>query len=328
MSTHTRRPLAVLATAIAVVGAFVSVRAYAAEGHFERTLSVTGPVDLDVRTGSGDIAVRRGKAGSLLVKARIKTDGHLDEESAQKQVRAIEANPPIKQDGDVIKIGEFEDSSLARNVSISYEITTPADTHLRSSTGSGDQTLEGLKRQVTASSGSGDLKVSNIGDQVRVSTGSGHISVDRARSGVHASTGSGDILIAQAVGNLRASTGSGDVTVQQSGPGDVQVNSASGRVQINGVDGSLRVQTASGNVSVQGKGSGSWKLESASGNMDIHLAPEQGFFLRAHTVSGGIHTGREMTVQGSMGEHNIEGKVGDGALPLEVRTVSGNIQVD
>jgi DUF4097 and DUF4098 domain-containing protein YvlB len=328
MSIQPRRTFAILVSALVLAGASLSVRAYAAEGRFERTLKVTGPVDLDVRTGSGDISVRPGGSASVLITGRIRASGRLDEQSAQRQVQAIEANPPIEQVGNVIKIGEFKDPEMARHVSISYEITTPANTQLRSSTGSGDQSIEGLSGQVKSSSGSGDLKVSNIGDFVRASTGSGDIRVDTAKSGVHASTGSGNIAITQAAGKLQASTGSGNVTIEQSGPGDVDVNAASGQVRVSGVDGSLHVQTASGNVSVQGKGSGSWKLESASGNVDIQLPPDQGFSLRARTVSGDIHTAREITVQGSLGKHHIEGKVGDGALPLEVSTVSGNIRID
>ena len=44
-----------------------------AEGSFERTLQVTGPVDLDVSTGSGSIQIRTGGANQVQVTGHIKT---------------------------------------------------------------------------------------------------------------------------------------------------------------------------------------------------------------------------------------------------------------
>ena len=81
-------------------------------------------------------------------------------------------------------------------------------------------------------------------------------------------------------------------------------------------------------VVVSGEGQDSWRLSTASGNVTVRLPGQQGFRLRAHTVSGRVHTAREMTVQGTLDKHELEGKVGGGGFLLEVTTVSGNIQVD
>ena len=49
------------ATAIVWLALAPQVAAQAAEGSFERTLKVTGPVELSVRTGSGRIRVIAGR---------------------------------------------------------------------------------------------------------------------------------------------------------------------------------------------------------------------------------------------------------------------------
>jgi hypothetical protein len=41
------------------------------QGTFQRSFQVTGSVDLEILTHSGDIIVRRGPAGSVSVSARI-----------------------------------------------------------------------------------------------------------------------------------------------------------------------------------------------------------------------------------------------------------------
>jgi hypothetical protein len=43
-----------------------------ADGSFDRSVTVSGPVDLDVKTDSGGIAVTPGSSGSLRVHAILK----------------------------------------------------------------------------------------------------------------------------------------------------------------------------------------------------------------------------------------------------------------
>jgi len=314
---------------IAAMAVCLSSPARAADGHFDRALQVSGPVELDVQTGSGTINVRTGDNSTVRVSGTIRpSGGWFSGGDQEKKVRYLEANPPIEQHGNVIKVGHIEDEDLQRNISISYEIVAPVATRLRSSSGSGEQDVSGISGPVEASSGSGSLKLTNIGDAVRVSTGSGHISVESVKGSVRASTGSGEIRATGVAGALHASTGSGNVVLRQTAPGEVEVSTGSGTVQIEGVHGTVRASTASGDISVEGEGQGSWRLSAASGNVSVRLPSQQGFTLHAQTVSGHIHTAREMTVQSTSGNHELEGKVGGGGFLLDVSTVSGSISVD
>ena len=45
---------------------------HVAEGVFEDRLSVTGPLDLDVRSGSGGIEIRTGEAGTVQVTGSVR----------------------------------------------------------------------------------------------------------------------------------------------------------------------------------------------------------------------------------------------------------------
>ena len=330
MNSFLRRNLGILVVLLAARGVLASVPAQAAEGHFERTLKVAGPVDLDVRTGSGSIDIRTGDASTVRVVGTIRANGGWFDgsEDAEKKVRYLEANPPIEQHGDIIKIGQIEDRWLEHNISISYEIVTPAATRLRTGTGSGGQTIQGIQGPLDASTGSGNLSISNIGDTAKASTGSGHIDMDGVKGSVRASTGSGTIRALGVAGGLHASTGSGNVTFEQTSPGDVEVSTGSGTIDLKGVHGGVRAQTASGNISVDGEGEGLWKLGTASGGVTVRLPAQQGFDLHAHSVSGSIYTKREMTVQGTLSKHELEGKVGGGGFLLEVSSVSGPIRIE
>jgi hypothetical protein len=327
MKSHRMLHLCILT--LAVMSLCLAAPARAAEGHFVRTLQVSGAVDLEVETGSGTIDVRTGDSSTVRVTGTIRSSGGwFDSAGAENKVHYLEAHPPVEQHGNLIKIGHIEDPDLTRNISISYEIVAPFETRLRSNTGSGEQNVSGLRGPVEASSGSGNLRLTNTGDMVRVSTGSGHISVEGVKGSVRASTGSGEIVATGVAGGLHASTGSGSVTLRQTAPGDVEVSTGSGTLRLEGVHGAVRAQTASGNILVEGEGQDSWRLSTASGNVTVRLPDRQGFTLHAHTVSGSVDTARAMTVQGVFGKHELEGKVGDGGFMLDVSTVSGNIRVE
>ncbi len=118
-----------LTVALAASVACTRTKINTPEGGFDRTLKTSGAVDLTVETGSGSIAVHAGDGSSVHVTAKIRAneDWHVSTGEAQAKVKKLEANPPIEQNGNTIRIGEIRDEDLKRNVSISYEISAPAD---------------------------------------------------------------------------------------------------------------------------------------------------------------------------------------------------------
>ena len=167
---------------VLVCGQSTNAMAYA-EGSFQRTLHVTGPVNLDVSTGSGSIQIRTGGSNQVQVTGHIKTRDWLGGNGEEK-VKQIQANPPIQQSGNIIRIGHIDDSELRRNVSISYELVVPGETQLHSQTGSGNQTVEGIRKSIEVGTGSGGLRITDIGDTVRADTGSGDVQIDRVKGNV------------------------------------------------------------------------------------------------------------------------------------------------
>ncbi|MFQ5926253.1 MAG: DUF4097 domain-containing protein [Terriglobia bacterium] len=303
---------------------------FAAEGSFERTLKVTGAVDLEVTTGSGHITVRTGDASSVQVRGTIKARRGWfgGGRSAEEKVRSLEANPPIEQDGNVIRIGRIEERALRRNVSISYDLVVPVETRLRAHTGSGSQTIEDIRGPVQAETGSGSLTISHIGDEVRADTGSGDIELDSVNGSVRAHTGSGSIRGTGIAGALWADTGSGSVRVELTAAGDIEVETGSGSVEVRGVRGALRVSTGSGRIRVEGEPTGDWKLGAGSGSITVRLPSEAAFDFYARTGSGRIYTEHPITVRGSIGRRELRGQVRGGGFRLEMRTGSGNIRIE
>ncbi|HWY56461.1 MAG TPA: DUF4097 family beta strand repeat-containing protein [Terriglobales bacterium] len=298
----------------------------ASEGSFQRTLQVTGPVKLDLNTGSGSVNVRTGSSSEVQVTGHIKVTNWFGGD-ADERVKRIEANPPVQQNGNDIRIGHIEETQLLRNISISYDLVVPAETQLHSHTGSGSQNVEGIRREVEVESGSGSLKISDIGDTVRAETGSGEIIVERVKGNVRTKTGSGSIHATDIAGGFEGHTGSGHITLEQTASGSVRADTGSGGMELRGVHGSLDAQAGSGTITAEGNPTGSWMVHSGSGTIRLKLASDAAFDLDAHTSSGSISVSQPVTVQGSMGRRELRGKVHGGGVPVEVETGSGNIEI-
>src|SRR5580658_1162497 len=91
------------------------------QGSFEKTFQVSGPVDLEVQTHSGDIIVRSGPAGSVSIRGKIYVGDHWLFGSRHIDVSDIEQHPPLRQDGNNISI----DYVNVRDISVDYEIVVP-----------------------------------------------------------------------------------------------------------------------------------------------------------------------------------------------------------
>jgi len=323
---HTFPALLALVLSLAATMASRPARA-SDDGHFDRTLSVTGAVDLDVQTGSGEISVRTGDSSKVEIHGRIHANHGWFGAEAEQRVHEIEANPPIEQNGNTIRVGHIENHDWKNNISISYELVVPVQTKLRSESGSGDQVIAGIAGPADASSGSGRLRLSNIGGETHARTGSGDIELNGIQGAARVVAGSGSIRAIGIAGALTASSGSGSVKFEQTAAGDVEIGTGSGDVEIKGAKGALKVQTGSGSITAQGNPSGDWRLHTGSGDVTVELPQQAAFNLVARTSSGSIDSSREIAVQGKLSPRELQGKVGGGGPTVELSTSSGSIQI-
>jgi Putative adhesin len=298
-----------LATALVVL--FTTAAAFGSQpvGTFEKTLTVSGPVDLEVLTRSGDVTVRAGSSGSVFIRGKIYVGDRWLRGNRDADVHEIEQHPPIRQDGNAIHI----DYLNVHDISVDYEISVPADTVIRTRSGSGDQTIEGTHGAVDVQTGSGDVKLANL---------TGEISLQ---------TGSGDVRAHGIAGPVKGGAGSGDIEVEETGPGNIDLHTGSGDIKVRGIQGAFRADTGSGDVTAEGTQSGTWEIRTGSGNVDVRMPANAAFEADISTSSGSVNVNSpiEMTVQGRIEEtrKHIRGKVRGGGPLLSVRTGSGDIQI-
>jgi len=305
----------VLALCGVLLCGFWSAAALGASGSFEQSLSVDGPIVLDVSTGSGSIKITASDSGRAEIKGEIKVGGGWlfsgrSTSERQELVDQLESNPPISLVDGRLEVGHIKDKAYKRNVSISYEIAVPSGTEVISHTGSGSQTITGVAGPVEARTGSGKVTLTDIG------------------GAVNARTGSGSIRANEIAGAFEAHTGSGSVRLTQVAPGDVVVTTGSGSSELHGIVGALRVKAGSGRVQVDGQQIGNWNVDTGSGSVRITLPDDAAFKLDAQTGSGGISIDHPLTVQGKISKKHLRGDVRGGGDQLTIETGSGGIDIE
>jgi DUF4097 and DUF4098 domain-containing protein YvlB len=263
-----------------------------------------------VLTRSGDVIVRNGPAGTVSIHAKIESGTSWFGGDHKEDVQQLQSNPPIRQNGNSIRI----DYVNINNISIDYEITVPENTAIHSHTGSGDQTIEGLKGSVDLESGSGDLKLARLTGEM------------------HFQTGSGNIRGHELSGPARIKAGSGDIVVDEVGAGDVEIRTGSGNITVNGINGGFHAEAGSGDIHGKGLPKNMWSVRTGSGNVTLNVPSDAAFDVDISSNSGSVTLGHPVstTVQGRIEESrkSVVGKVRGGGPMVTVHTGSGDVQVD
>jgi hypothetical protein len=317
---------------VGIAGVFLAVALAAtgcgsqptAEGSFDKTLTVTGPIRIELMNGGGDSRVTTGPAGEVRIHGEIQVHAW-SEKAGQRRVDEVQSGPPVVQDGNVIRIGS---SASTKEISIDYTITVPADSEIRATTNSGDLEVSGLKGPANFTGGSGDLKISDISGDVQVTGGSGSIDLSQISGQVGANSGSGDITLDRIHDDIRLQTGSGSIEITDPA-GKVEANTGSGDVTIRGAADDIRVRTSSGDVTVDGNpGPGSyWDFRTNNGDVELKVPSSASFRFYARSSSGDISAEVPVTMEGTTGKHEFQARIGDGKGRVEVKSSSGSISL-
>ena len=310
MNSQTKIKLLTASTLLLV--SLLAMQAQAADGSFEQRLTLSEPVVLDVNTGSGSIQVRSGPGGEATIYGEIRVGrGFLWRipGNADEIIQQVQDNPPIKLTNGRLRVGDFDDRSIGRKVSISYEIVVPEGTEVNADSGSGSITISDIAAPVSAEAGSGSVQLDNIGGNANAETGSGSIRAD----GV--------------AGGFRGSSGSGGIYLLQTAPGDVVISTGSGGSELKGIAGSLRARAGSGGIKIDGRMDGDWRIDTGSGTVRVALPDDAAFDLQAESSSGGIDVDHPLTAEGRISRKEVRGKVRGGGPLLRIDTGSGGIRI-
>lgn len=281
-----------LAFAVAALVFAASLAAAAPDGSFDRSLNVSGPVELQVRTDAGGIHIVPGSGAVVKVHAILKEQhgNWLSGVDVAAHIRELERNPPVEQTGNQVRLGFVHDRQLLRGVSMRFEIEAPADTRVEAKADSGGISVSGMRGPVDVHTDSGGIEVRDTFADVHAAADSGGIHISNAGGAVTARVDSGGIEAYDVAGPIEAKADSGSIHLSQTKAAPIHAHVDSGGVQ-------------------------------------IRLAPGAGYDASLATDSGHLSV-PEMTVTGSISKHHIAGKIRGGGPLVDVHADSGSIVLE
>lgn len=300
------------------------VRVPVARGTFEKTLSVTGPLNLETNNGSGDVRISTGPPGQVHIRGEFEVHAS-PWESSSRAAEEFKNSPPIEQQGNFVRIGR--ERNQWRNVTVSYTIVVPAETELRASTGSGDLVVRGVRGLTRLRTGSGDTVAEDLGSDTEARAGSGDIQLTGVDGRADVETGSGDMVLDRVRGEIRVQTGSGNIRIMRAG-GGVRAHTGSGDIEVRDAHGDLTIHTGSGNLEVEGNppARAFWDLSTSSGEVQLDVPRDASFLFEAHTRADRLHCDLPIEIT-ERSKREVRGRVGKGEARVVVETTSGNVIV-
>lgn len=325
----------------------VSSNAFGSEpGTFDRTLAVSGPVNLDVKSGPGGIHITVGTADAVVIHAVIRSVfGRVDLGLADANIRALAQNPPVEQNGNAICIGYVRDESVLKGLSVTYEIETPRATQVHALADAGGIRIDGVQGPVVTENAAGHSEVSgvkgslkmtaraggivarNVGNDVFVRNASGGIQIESAQGNVDAQTSSGRIEISGVSGSTKSTTHSASIRLEDV-QGAVMARNDSGSIEAFRLGGTVAAETTSGSIRISQSTPAAIRALSGSGAIRVELANGGGYNLDAQSINGKISGNVTDRLRHSKNQHTVQGMVGSGGPLVDLDTRSSKIEIN
>jgi hypothetical protein len=294
-------------------------------GSFDKTMTVTAPVQLEINNGSGRVEVRSGEPGQVRVHADFTVwVSFFDEKS--DHMSEIRNHPPVDQQGNLIRVESRGD--VFNHVRVDYTIYVPAETEVRANNGSGSIEVNDVQGPVNLQTGSGRVDAHRIHGDAATKTGSGSIELMDIGGRTTAETGSGGIELDHIDGDIHATTGSGSIRMDRT-PSRIVTHTGSGTINIAGAGNDLRASSGSGGIHVEGNPvpSSFWDIHASSGGITLTVPSDAGFRIHARSGSGSIESDLPVTMEEQTGRREIHGRIGNGSASVDLQTGSGGIHI-
>ena len=188
-----------------------------------------------------------------------------------------------------------------------------------------------LGSRIVVDSVSSDIYAEKLVAGVQIRTVSGEIELRDARDLISLRSVSGSIHTEDTQGELRATSSSGELNVRNH-KGNAQVETMSGEIDLEESEvARLTGASISGEINVQAQllETVIAEITSVSGEVVVEVISPNNLTILAQSTSGDIDNDlTDDKVTDSFGRRSLDTRIGDGSGALNIRTVSGAIELD
>jgi DUF4097 and DUF4098 domain-containing protein YvlB len=256
---------------------------------------VEGPLEVDVRLGSGRIDARPSDPGTAWASVEAVDPTH------EPSVR-LAGQASIALDGERLRVHVPDSGRIFRRAEIAVTLGLPARSGLAVKAGAADITVVGGVEALAVKLGAGDVDVDEarsalavkagqtdvrvgVAGDVAVTTGQGSLKAERVNNASF-KTGQGSVQLGRSDGAVAVKGGQVDLDIRETGPGEVAFITGSGNATIGVATGTtveLDLLSGSGDVrcdlpleSSAPAGGAGLRLKLRTGSGDLRVAPAGG----------------------------------------------------
>jgi len=220
---------------------------------------------------------------------------------------------------------------VPQNVSTDLS-TSGGSIHLASLSGSqsfrtsgGSLHVDHVTGKINGNTSGGSIHVTDSRDDIDLSTSGGSIEASNCSGIIKLSTSGGSLRLSNLQGTIHAGTSGGSVHGSDIS-GELAAHTSGGNVDLTGLSCSLETSTSGGNIDVEIKELGSYvKINNSGGHINLQVPANKGLDLKLYGEK--INTGSLSNFSGSTREHEMEGKINGGGVPVTVDAGSGKINL-
>ena len=304
--------------------ALITVAAVASTGDtVHRTFNTADGGTLTLETDIGDVTILSGGSG---VTVDIERKARSADALAKLDLTMEQSGNDVRVQAKYPRGSHWMNSG--NDLDLHYTVHVPSRYNLVVSTSGGDLDIGDVTGTVNASTSGGTVKLGRISGPVTAHTSGGDVSLKGSSAAVKLSTSGGDIELDDVAGTVDAKTSGGSIDINRAG-GAVVARTSGGSIQIGSAGGAIDAHTSGGsiNATFAQQPQAESRLDTSGGGVTVTIAPAVAVDLDARASGGGVTADVPVTVQGTMEEDQIVGKINGGGPRLVVRTSGGGIHL-
>jgi DUF4097 and DUF4098 domain-containing protein YvlB len=148
---------------------------------------------------------------------------------------------------------------------------------------------------------------------------------------VNVQSGDGAIEAKGLAGELDFSTVDGKIEIEDV-DGSLHAHTSDGAMRVTGRFDALNLRTSDGRVEVEARQGSQvrqpWDIRSSDGSVALRIPGDLAADVELHTSDGSITTDIPIAVEGTLGRHDIHGKINGGGNRVTVHTSDGSVRLD
>ncbi|MGB8657324.1 MAG: DUF4097 family beta strand repeat-containing protein [Candidatus Zixiibacteriota bacterium] len=245
---------------------------------------------IDIRTVSGDIAIRPGSESKLIVELRNNLD---DPDALEPEVEANSGELTVKENfvghetrGEIYWTIYVPTSDSLRNIkcntaSGSISIEDLELKYLETESASGETSIDSVQaKDIDLSTASGEAAIRDCrADYVKIGSASGMVKASYIRADeLELSTASGNLVVANCqAGHIKTGSASGDISLDSGQATEMELSNASGSIVVKDCDVKERgdASSSSGDVDLRLRHLPSERIEASSASGDVTFSVPQ-----------------------------------------------------